>query len=423
MIMVKKEAVKNALHILRIPKLRSWQKAPLEAILRGEDVLVLKATGGGKSLLFQLPAVLEAGKEITLVLSPLRMLQKDQVTALEMKGVRAALLNSDLSRSQRRELLDNLSSHALLYLAPEQLASIDLQDALRHAHISRVVVDEAHILPEAEEDFRQAYGKIGAWLDAMPVRPQVIALTATATPKARKRIITALGIDHAKQFIFPVRRENLELNVKRISRSKGVSLRRSLFRAVEATLEQWDGRGSVIIYAPTVKRAKRVYKWLKGRGWKARCCTGKDSGEKRERNLKEFLSGKTPIMVATSAFGLGIDKPDVRFIIHAGLPLTLEEYVQEIGRAGRDGKPSRCILFYSDGDYQKNRSILRKGGGGTESRWSEHGLEALKRLVKNKRCLWKEIEKYYGETGGDTCRQCSYCMGNRYINNFRWPRQ
>lgn len=157
--------------------------------------------------------------------------------------------------------------------------------------------------------------------------------------------------------------------------------------------------------------------------WKARCCTGKDSCEKRERNLKEFLSGKTPIMVATSAFGLGIDKPDVRFIIHAGLPLTLEEYVQEIGRAGRDGKPSRCILFYSDGDYQKNRNILRKGGHGSESRWSEHGLEALKKLVKNKKCLWREIEKYYGEKGGDTCRQCSYCMGKRYISNFRWPKQ
>lgn len=162
----------EAYHILQIPELRSWQKAPLEAILRGEDVLVLKATGGGKSFLFQLPAVLEAGKKITLVLSPLRMLQKDQVTALEMKGVRAALLNSDLSRSQRRELLDNLSSHAMLYLAPEQLASSDLQEALRHAHISRVVVDEAHILPEAEEDFRQAYGKIGTRSDGSGERQQ-----------------------------------------------------------------------------------------------------------------------------------------------------------------------------------------------------------------------------------------------------------
>ena len=400
----------RALHQLGINNLYPWQAEVLPAVLSGQDVLVVQTTSGGKSLLYQLPAVMDAGSQLTIVFSPLRALQENQVAALRQHGVRAAALNADLPPAKRQELLASLHETALLYLAPEQLRSSGLLSALKRCTVSRVVVDEAHVLPQEGLSFRKAYGNIGSFICSLPSRPQVIACTATATPKERRAILDSLGMEDPACFIYPIRRENLRLQIKRVESCKGRkdALEQNLFHAVERELERWDNTGSVILYAPTVKRTKQLAKWLKGRGWDVGKYTGKMKGSKRQKTTAAFLSGKKRVLVATNAFGLGIDKPDVRLIIHAGLPLTLNGYVQEIGRAGRDGKKARCVLFYSRKDLSRNERILNCGNKKAVRR-ALKGLDALKKMLDSKKCIWKSIEAYYGESAKGACGHCSRC--------------
>lgn len=396
-----------------ISELYPWQGPPLQSVLGGDDVFVSAPTGGGKSLLYQVPAVMDEGRALTIVISPHRALQVDQVLSLQAKGVPAVSLNSDLSNLERGAILEELQTYNLIYCAPEQLERGDLQEHLSRCRVARVVVDEAHILPEAILGFRKAYRRIGEFIAALPERPQVIACTATATPKDRKRILKSLGIPDATVFTFPVRRENLRIQVKKIEGNK-----REMYRSVERALKKWKKhgnrkeRGSVIIYCPTVKGVKRIHKYLKARGWHTKQYTGKTPREKRRETQEAFLSGETPIVIATNAFGLGINKPDVRLIIHAGLPLTMNGYVQEIGRAGRDGKKANCILFYTKGDAGRNKNILSQGNRKAAQRGIK-GLNALKKLVSSKECLWRGIERYFGEKPGKRCKRCCRCRANK----------
>lgn len=399
----------DALHRLGVSELYPWQKVPQQVILRGDDIFVSAPTGGGKSLLFQLPSIMEEGQAITLVISPLRALQVDQAQQLQAKGIPVAILNSDLSASERRSVLEQLPDLCMLYLAPEQLRNSDLAEALSRCQVARVVVDEAHILPDAMLGFRKAYGRIGAFISSLPERPQVIACTATARPRDRKQILKALGVPDAKVFTSPVRRENLRLHVKKVDDRKN-----TMYHSVERALKHWKkhskrkNRGSVIIYCPTVKGVKRLHKFLKARGWHTKRYTGKTSQKKRRETQEAFLSGETPIIIGTNAFGLGINKPDVRLIIHAGLPLTMSGYVQEIGRAGRDGKKADCILLYTKGDAGRNKNILSQGNCKAARRGIKD-LDALKRLVQSGKCLWRGIEKYYGERPQKRCGTCCRC--------------
>ena len=406
-----KNAQQHALHQLGINNLHPWQTEVLPAVFNRQDVLVVQTTSGGKSLLYQLPAVMEACSQLTIVFSPLRALQENQVSALQRHGIRAAALNADLPPAKRQELLASLHKTALLYLAPEQLRSPDLLSALDHCSISRVVVDEAHVLPQDGLSFRKAYGTIGSFIHSLPSRPQVIACTATATPKERRAILRSLGMENPVCCIYPIRRENLRLQIKRVESRKGHkdALEQNLFHAVERELERWDNTGSVILYAPTVKRVKQLARWLKGRGWDAGKYTGKMKSNKRQKAAADFLSGKRRILVATNAFGLGIDKPDVRLVIHAGLPLTLNGYVQEIGRAGRDGKKARCVLIYSRKDLSRNERILKGCGNKKAVRRALKGLDALKKMLDSNKCIWRVIEAYYGESPKGTCGHCSRC--------------
>lgn len=387
----------------------------MEAILNNEDVIVLMPTSGGKSLLYQLPAVMEPGS-LTLVISPLKALQLDQVESLHSKGIRAAVLNSDLSAAEHRDVLEDMTKRGgLLYLAPEQLRSPAVAEALQSCPIlTRIAVDEAHILPQAKDDFRKAYGKIGSFIDSLPRHPQVIALTATATRKDVDRIRKSLNIDNASLFRTPMRRDNLRLYIKRIeaggkTRKGGQSIEHTLFQSVERELSKWDKDGTVIIYCPTVKLVKRLCKWLKARDYPVGKYHGKMKHAKRKAAQATFMSGKKPIMVATNAFGLGIDKPDVRLVIHAGLPLSMDGYVQEIGRAGRDGKKSRCVLFFTKADFERNKRILSHSGGNKAIRRKLKRLNALHGLVDSKKCLWRVIEKYFGEKPQKKCEKCCRC--------------
>ena len=407
----------EALAKLGIANLRPQQKAPMEAIFSNRDVIVLMPTSGGKSLLYQLPAVMDDEGKLTLVLSPLKALQLDQVKALCSKGIRAAVLNSDLSPSEHHAVLADMTAHGgLLYLAPEQLQNPAVVKALHSADLRRIAVDEAHILPQSKDDFRKAYGAIGGFIRALPQRPQVLALTATATRKDVARIRKSLGIPDADLFRTPMRRDNLRLYIKRIDSSGKArngkcsqSIEHTLFQSVERELSKWDEHGAVIIYCPTVKLVKRLCKWLKARDYPVGKYHGKMKHAKRKAAQQAFMRGKKPIMVATNAFGLGIDKPDVRLVIHAGLPLSMDGYVQEIGRAGRDGKKSRCVLFYTKSDFDRNKRTLSQSGGRKAVARRLKRLNALHSLVDSKKCLWRVIEKYFGEKPQKKCRKCCRC--------------
>lgn len=404
--------------VFEISKLRPWQAEVLPHILADKDVFVMVSTGAGKSIMYQYPASLDGEAVLTLVISPTRSLQMDQVDALNRKGLHAALLNSDLSTGERRNILDHLGKYSLLYCAPEQLHSKDLLIALERVTLKRVVVDEAHILPDAKHSFRPAYNEIGKFIHNRSPRPQIIALTATATPKARQQIKMDLRMKrNTATFVYPIRRTNLMIQTKLIKPNKQAGLTESdvMLKAVEDILRQWDQKGSAIIYGTTVEQVNMAKNFLKGRGFKLNKITGKMKYKKRRKNQDAFMNGRVSIMAATNAFGLGVDKPDVRLVIHMGLPLTLEGYVQEIGRAGRDGKKSICILLYTQNDYKRNKRIL-KTGGDEAFQWFEPGMKAMRSFVDNETsCAWKKIEKYFGEKLQKRCQVCSSCIAHKLI--------
>ena len=397
---------------LGVTNLRPQQEAPLRAILASEDVIVIMPTGGGKSLLFQMPAILDHGQRLTLVISPLRALQTDQVGALRSKGVCAAVLNSDLSTTEHHTVLQDAVEHSgLLYLTPEQLQNAAVAEALRQTNVARVAVDEAHILPQVKDDFRKAYGEIGTFIETLPKRPQILALTATATPNDVRRIRKSLGMsENTKVFRSPMRRDNLRLSIKSIQADKTNTIR---FQAVECALSQWNRKGSVIIFCPTVKMVKRLHKWLKARDYPVGKYHGKMKQTKRKQAQASFMSGETPVMVATNAFGLGIDKSNVRMVIHAGLPLSMDGYVQEIGRAGRDRKKARCVLIYTKSDFERNKRIISQSGGKKAVRRKLKRLYALQKLIDSDDCLWREIERYFGEKKQKRCKNCCNCAKKR----------
>lgn len=398
-------------------KLRPEQEKVLPSILSGNDTTIVMPTSCGKSLIFQLPTLLDKGNSLTVVLSPLKSLQADQIKNLKKKDINAELLNSTLNTNLHSKVLNDMCSKGgLIYMAPEQLLRDDVIHALTSANLKRIVIDEAHIILEVKNDFRKAYGKIGKFISYLPIRPQVIALTATATPKAIKKIKESLYITDSDDYRFPIRRENLKLFIKHIKVSKRSKKKTSLqtlrFNTVEDYLSELKN-GSAIVFCNTVKTTKELYKFLKARDYKVGKYHGKMKNDKREEAQHDFISSKIKIMVATNAFGLGIDKPDIRLLIHAGLPLSMDGYVQEIGRAGRDGKKSKCVLIYADSDFSQNDRILRNGDKHSVKR-KRKGLFYLKKFVNSKKCLWCFIEKYFGESKNNNCKKCCNCLLKKY---------
>lgn len=421
MILYMRKETATVLKRLGIKELRPWQREAMEAVYRGNDTFVRCQTGGGKSLIYQLPAAVEQGRGITLVLSPTRTLQVDQVSKLCDKGIPAVLINSDLAKSERRNILAHLGDYALLYAAPEQLERDDFTEALRCIGLLRVVVDEAHILYDSELGFRKAYGRIRQFIESLTDRPQIMALTATATGVMQKRICKALGMCHPTVFTFPVRRENLRLTIKEVSgKCEGsVPYPEAMLKMMEGYLYDWGSKsGSAIIYCTKRKQVSFVKHWLKCRGWDCTSITGKTKAENRKKRQKAFLNGKIPIMVATNAFGLGIDKPDVRLVINMGLPLGLDEWVQEFGRAGRDGRKSDCVLLYTPKDVKGCRKIIGDDDNNSPKKEEDvkrklKSLYALDELVHDPKCIWKQIEAYYGEKAGSSCGSCSRCINRK----------
>ena len=391
---------------LGFPNLYPWQDKVLAYAVKGGDLIMIVKTAGGKSLIYIVLIAMD-GSGLTIVVSPFRALQEDQVKRFCDMGLRAVLLNSDFSAKERREVLEHLDEVDVLFLAPEQLAKEDLRDALEDVVVNRVVLDEAHTLPQSQAVFRPAFGEIGSFIDNLPRRPQVIACTATATKEEREEIIRSLGMRKPETFTFPVRRENLHLFVKALAGGKDAESR--LLHAVADELDDWNRKGCAIVYCNTVSRVKALVKLLKARGYNVAKYTGKMKGKARRKNSDRFMSGEAKVMVATSAFGVGIDKANILLLIQAGLPLDFSMYVQEVGRAGRDGRDSRCVLYYTGSDQKLNEQILRTEAAG-EDRRRKKELQIMQNYVKSGKCRWKTIEKYFGEKADKKCGCCDNCI-------------
>lgn len=369
------------------PAFRIHQLKVLGPLLAGRSVLAVLPTGAGKSLCFQVPAVMTAG--LTLVVSPLISLMQDQVGALRRRGIAAAYLNSLLSGDQRRLILDGVASGqvSLLYCAPERLAALVRPLSRAGRAVSLLAVDEAHCIVEWGNEFRPVYRRLDRFRYLLG-DPVTIALTGSATPGTRAEILHVLRIPHAETVVTSFDRPNLVFRVERVSDDRERFARlRELVRVAE---------GSSIVYTPTRRLTELVTRALLRMGIRAAPYHAGLTPGMRRRVLRAFLSGEAPIVVATSAFGMGIDKADVRRVVHWGPPRTLEGYYQEAGRAGRDGRRAECVLVWHASDCA----------------WSDATAE-VRRYVARRTCRRGTLLAYFGERAV-TCSGCDVCDGGSH---------
>ncbi|MGH7673588.1 MAG: RecQ family ATP-dependent DNA helicase [Gemmatimonadales bacterium] len=369
-------------------RFREHQLRVLGPLLAGRSVLAVLPTGAGKSLCYQVPALLAGG--LTLVVSPLISLMQDQVGALRRRGIAAAYLNSQLDADQRRRVEQAVAAGrvALLYCAPERLGSLVRLLGRAGVAVSLFAVDEAHCIVDWGRAFRPVYCALGAFRAALG-HPPTIALTGSATPAARAEILTVLRMPDAEVVVTSFDRPNLRFEVERVRDD------RERFRAIRALMR--GAPGGSLVYAPTRRLTELVTRALlrtSVRGGAAPYHAGLSTGVRRQV-LRAFLADRVSVIVATSAFGMGIDKPDVRRVIHWGPPRTLEAYYQEAGRAGRDGRPAECTVLW-------RRADLAWGGGDI--------APAMRRYVETRRCRRRMLLEYFGERvvrcGG--CDVCGY---------------
>lgn len=413
------EAIKEAEKILKqyygYDHFREGQISVIKAVLGGRDVLGIMPTGAGKSVCYQVPALMMEG--ITIVISPLISLMKDQVGTLNQMGVHAAFLNSSLTAGQYYKALQlaKQGRYKIIYVAPERLETESFLDfALsEHVKISFVAVDEAHCVSQWGQDFRPGYLKILDFLDRLPYRPVVGAYTATATAEVREDILDILKLQNPYVETTGFDRGNLFFAVK-----KPVDKYKELVSYLKKKGCDTSG-DSGIIYCLTRKSVEQVCYDLRNEGFSVTRYHAGLSDEERKENQENFIYGKRQIMVATNAFGMGIDKPDVRFVIHYNMPKNMESYYQEAGRAGRDGAKADCILFYSGQDVITNQFFIEQDRDNEEL--TGEALEEVRRQDRERLkkmtfychttdCLRDYMLRYFGEFGSNYCGNCSNCL-------------
>lgn len=383
---------------------RPAQEAPIASLLRNEDVIGIMPTGAGKSICFQIPALCKAG--LTIVFSPLISLMKDQVGGLLVQNIPAALINSTLTQAEFNKTMYEVRSGKikLLYIAPERLGSNFFCNVLRALPIAQVIVDEAHCISEWGHDFRPSYRLIGEWLNSLPKRPIVGAFTATATKYVENDIKKLLGLDKANVYVTGFDRPNLSFSVIRTPKRMDY---------VVHYVRQHDNENG-IIYCATRKDVDRVYENLTRAGIKVGHYHGGLSDEVRREMQNAYADDKLQVMVATNAFGMGIDKSNVRYVLHYQMPRNMESYYQEAGRAGRDGAPAECILLYSGQDVQVHKYLIEQSIETPERQEVE--LRKLQSMIDYcfcSNCLRKYMLNYFGEsTVWTTCDNCSSCKGS-----------
>ena len=379
---------------------RGDQRAAIDSALAGRDSLVLMPTGGGKSLCFQIPALLRAGTG--LVVSPLIALMEDQVGALRELGLDAAYLNSTLSGAEQHKVIARLESGELdlLYVAPERLMQVQTLEILRRARISLIAIDEAHCVSQWGHDFRPEYLQLSALADVFPDVPRM-ALTATATPATRKEIVERLALNRPDIYVSGFDRPNIRYSVQAKTDARA---------QLKAFLANHRGEAG-IVYALTRKKVEQTAEWLRKEGFDALPYHAGLSAETRMENQRRFVTDDAVVIVATIAFGMGIDKPDVRFVAHIDLPKSVESYYQETGRAGRDGDPAEAWMIYGLADVVQLRQLVEASEAGEERKWHERKkLDALLGWCEATECRRRPLLAYFGDTLEADCGNCDNCF-------------
>lgn len=387
---------------------RPGQLKLIDAMLAGRDVLGVMPTGAGKSICYQMAGMLLRG--VTLVISPLISLMQDQVASLQRAGISACFINSSQSPEERSHALAAASAGRckLIYIAPERLEILQFHDMLQRLKISMVAVDEAHCISQWGHDFRPSYRKIPQFLDSLPERPVISAFTATATAQVREDIIQSLHLQQPERLVTSFDRPNLYYEVRR-PHDREVQLLRFV---------QEHKNECGIIYCLTRKKTEELAQYLCDNQLPAAAYhAGLDTATRRSVQQK-FLSGELPVITATNAFGMGINKADVRFVVHFGMPRNLESYYQEAGRAGRDGKPAHCLMLFDEADIGLHEYLIRQDPENpalTDEKveWLKkqnlRRLDQMKRYVFTDQCLRQHILAYFGQEAPDFCGLCSNC--------------
>ncbi|MCL2839967.1 MAG: DNA helicase RecQ [Defluviitaleaceae bacterium] len=381
---------------------RDGQETLINSILSGSDTLGIMPTGAGKSICFQIPGLMFSG--VTLVISPLISLMKDQVNALTQSGISAAFINSSLTDGQITKALQNAARgmYKLIYIAPERLLTGDFLAFAKSVDIAMLTVDEAHCISQWGQDFRPSYTAIPEFISKLSKRPIVSAFTATATPQVKEDIVMQLKLNNPVVTISGFDRPNLYFDVKRIKGDK--------FSALEAFLQNRESQ-SGIVYCATRGNVEEVCDKLRQRGFSTSRYHAGLSDSERHENQDDFLHDRVQIMVATNAFGMGIDKSNVSFVVHYNMPMNLEGYYQEAGRAGRDGEPATCLLLYGRSDVSTAMWMIENQE--TEEFLKERNIKRLQEMdayCTTSECLRGYILKYFGETPPENCEEkCINC--------------